>query len=148
MATFLIIVPGVMISSSISVIKFNCYKLFDKINSYFIKSVIILALSVIANIVVYLIFKDTKSISMVSIGVLLVWYLVVEYYFIKEFKVKWLNNFIYMVIIIAGFYGATFIPNIYLAGVSYLGYFLVITAILYRSTALELLKRLRKVINR
>lgn len=148
MATFLIIVPGVMISSSISVIKFNCYKLFDKINSYFIKSVIILALSVVANIVVYLIFKDTKSISMVSIGVLLVWYLVVEYYFIKEFKVKWLNNFIYMVVIIAGFYGATFIPNIYLAGVSYLGYFLVITAILYRSTALELLKRLRKVINR
>ena len=36
-----------------------------------------------------------------------------------------------MILMIGGFYASTFIPNIYLAGVSYLGYYLVVTIIIY-----------------
>lgn len=131
LSIFVIILPGVLISSSISVIKYNCYKTFNKIKSYFLKSLVMLIVAVVADIIVYFIFKSTISISIVSIAVLATWYLLVEYYFIKEFKVKWIKNFIYMCFIIGGFYGINYIPNIYLAGVSYLGYYILLTLLFY-----------------
>ncbi len=128
---FIIILPGVLISSSISVIKYNCYKTFNKIRSYFIKSLVMLIVAIVADVIVYIIFKNTMSISIVSIAVLLTWYIIVEFYFINTFKVKWIRNLVYMILMIGGFYASTFIPNIYLAGVSYLGYYLVVTIIIY-----------------
>ncbi|MBR6071663.1 MAG: oligosaccharide flippase family protein [Acholeplasmatales bacterium] len=127
----IIIIPGVLISSSISVIKYNCYKTFNKILNYFFKSLAILIIAILADLIVYFIFKNTASISIVSIAVLIVWYLLVEMYFVRVYKVGWIKNFIYLLLTIAGFYGATFVPNIYLAGVTYLAYFLVITVALY-----------------
>ena len=129
--TFLIILPGVMISSSISVIKYNCYKTFGKINNYFIKSVTILIIAIIADLIVFFIFKDTKSISIVSIFVLLAWYIIIELYFIRAYKVKWIKNLLYLVLIIIGFYGISFVPNIFLAMSIYFVFYLMVTFTLY-----------------
>ena len=129
--TFVIILPGVMISSSISVVKYNCYKTFGKVNNYFLKSISVLALAVLADLIVYLIFKNTASISIVSIIVLLVWYMLAELYFIRKYKVHWIKNICYLLLILGGFYGASFIPNIFLAGGAYIIYYIVITLILF-----------------
>ena len=139
---FAIILPGVMISSSISVIKYNCYKTFKKIKSYFFKSFIMLFVAIVADICVYFIFKNTISISIVSIAVLTIWYLLVEYYFIKEYKVKWVKNFIYMLIMIGGFYGVSFIPNIYLSGCAYLTFYIIFTLCIYHNVIKEMYNRL------
>lgn len=122
-----IIIPGVLISSSISVIKFNCYKNFNQINRYFIKSLFVLILAVAADIVAYLIFKNTMSISIVSIIVLLVWYIVIEYYFVAKYHVKWIKNFLYMIVCISLFYGTSFIENVYLGGSIYVLAILILT---------------------
>ena len=143
--TFKIILPGVLISSSISVIKYNCYKTFNKIINYFVKSLIVLIISVAANIAVYFIFGTTTAISMVSIAVLIGWYIVVEMYFVREYKVKWFMNFTFMILIIGGFYASVYIPNIYIAGVSYLLYAVALSIIFYNKILLESLK---KILNR
>ncbi len=128
---FRIILPGLAISSSISVIKYNCYKTFGKVKNYFIKSLVVLGLSFIANLIVYLIFKNMASISIVSLCVLLIWYILVESYFIRTYKVQWIRNFIYLLIMIAAFYAISFIPNILLAGGIYIASWLGITCIVY-----------------
>ena len=126
---FLIILPGVLISSSIAVVKYNCYKTFNKINNYFVKSLIILCIAILADLAVYFIFGTTQSISIVSIGVLFIWYIVVEAYFIRAYKVSWIRNLLYIVLILGGFYGISFIPSIYGAFGAYIGYFLVVLAL-------------------
>ena len=131
LSVFRIIVPGILISSSISVIKYNCYKIFNKIKLYFTESIIVLVVAIIANIGVFLIYKSTTSISIISILVLFLWYVIVESYFIKKFKVKFVKNLVYLILIIAGFYSSTFIPNIYVSSVSYLFFYLVLTLIIF-----------------
>ena len=145
---FRVILPGVMISSSISVIKYNCYKRFEAINNYFIKSVIILALSIAANVAVYLIFKNTISISIVSIFVLLVWYIIVEFYFVKRFNVKWKKNLLYLLSILTAFYLTILINNIYIAMVVYMVSFAAITLAFYYGLVKNLAKALMKKLKR
>ncbi len=139
LTTFRIILPGVLISSSISVIKYNCYKKYNKIGNYFIKSLIVLAIAVIADLIVYYIFKSTNAISIISIFVLLLWYILVELYFIRQHHVKWLRNFIYMILSIACFYGCTFIPNVWLGlGIYILG-FLALTFAIYNKKLVDMI---------
>ncbi|MDE5715804.1 MAG: oligosaccharide flippase family protein [Anaeroplasmataceae bacterium] len=128
---FRIILPGLAISSSISVIKYNCYKTFGKVKNYFVKSLLVLVLSIVANVIVYLLFKNMHSISIVSLGVLLVWYILVESYFIRTYKVHWIRNLLYLFVMIAAFYGISFIPNIYMACGIYLLSWIGITCVMY-----------------
>ena len=146
--TFRIILPGVLISSSISVIKYNCYKKFGLINNYFIKSLIVLVLSIIANIIVYIIFRNTISISIVSIFVLLIWYIIVEMYFVKNYKVAWVKNIVYLLLILSSFYLVMLIPNIYISGIVYLVCFIVITLCLYYKLIKEIFNSVISIIKR
>ena len=140
---FLIILPGVLISSSIAVVKYNCYKTFNKINNYFVKSLIILCIAILADLAVYFIFGTTQSISIVSIGVLFIWYIVVEAYFIRAYKVSWIRNLLYIVLILGGFYGISFIPSIYGAFGAYIGYYAIVTLALYFNEIKGILTKLK-----
>jgi len=141
---FVIILPGVLISSSITVIKYNCYKTFNKIKIYFIKSMIVLTLAILADVLVYLMFKTVESISIVSIAVLFVWYILIESYFVKAFKVNWIKNLLYLVIVIGSFYGLTLIPNIYVSAISYFFVYAILTISFYFKEIKGLLKRSTK----
>lgn len=147
---FLIILPGILISSSISVIKYNCYKTFNKITNYFIKSLITLAIAISADILAFYIFGNTISISIVSIFTLIIWYLLAESYFIKTFKISWVRNFLYLISTIIGFYCVSLIPNIFISLISYLGFYLLLTFLFYTSeikTAVETLKNRKRISN-
>lgn len=142
--TFLIILPGVLISSSIAVIKYNCYKTFGKINTYFVKSVAALAVAVAADIVAYSVFKNTVSVSVVSIFVLLFWYMLVELYFVRTYRVKWVKNLLYIILIVGAFYGISFLPNVYLGAGTYFLAYLLITVCLFRKEIKELRNRTKR----
>ena len=142
--TFLIILPGVLISSSISVIKYNCYKTFGKINNYFVKSIAALALAVAADLTVYAVFQNTASISIVSIFVLLFWYVLVELYFVKAYRVGWIANLLYILLVLAAFYGISFIPNVFLGAGAYLLAYAAITLCLFHGEIKDLLGRLKQ----
>ena len=123
---FLIVLPGAVISSNITSIKYNCFKAFDMIKSFFFISLIILALSIGADAAVYFIFKEPKYLAIASIVMMTIWFLFAEIYFYKKFKTPWVKNFLYMMVVIGAFYGISFIGNIYIElGVFFAAYCLI-----------------------
>lgn len=119
---FRIVLPGVMLSSSISVIKYNCYKVFNSINVYLLFSIGVLLLSIVADFVVFFIFGSTISISAVSILVLLLWYSIVDVYFARKHQIKWVKNLLYILLVVSLFYLVSF----FLTG--WVGFVVYITA--------------------
>lgn len=128
---FKIVLPGVVISSCITSIKYNCYKALNKVRDFFVISVIILALAAISDLVVYFIFKDPIQIAIASIVVLLIWYVVVEVRLNQKFKVSWIKNFIYLLLTVGAYYAISYIPNIYIAMSIYIPVIAAITLVMY-----------------
>lgn len=128
---FRIILPGLAISSAVTIVMHNYYKTFGKETNFFIKSIVVLVLSAGANYAAYAIFKTTQAISIASIIVMLIWYVLIEIYFIKEHKVKWLKNFSYMLLTVAGFYLITWWDIWWAAMLIYIAFFLSVTYAFY-----------------
>ena len=92
----------------------------------FIKGIVTIVISFVANLIAYLIFKIPLAISVASIITMLIWYFYVEYFFVKKYKVKTAKNIIYMVISMGIFYGVTFIENVFIGfGIHIISYLLV-----------------------
>lgn len=129
--TFKIILPGVIISSSIQVIKYNCYKKFKMISKYLLLSLAAFIIAIIADTIVYFTFRTTNSISIVSIFVLLLWYILVEICFIKKYSCKWLKNFIFIIVILILFYVTMLISNNWLSLLIYILLYLISVIFIY-----------------
>lgn len=141
---FRIILPGLAISSAITIVMHNYYKTMGKENVFFIKSIIILFLSAIANYVAYAIFKTTQAISASSIFVMVIWYIFIEIYFIKNYKIKWLKNFTYMLLMASGFYLITCWNIWWTSMLIYLTFLLVVTYGFYYKDINRIIKKLFK----
>ncbi len=129
---FQIILPGLILSSTINMIMFNYYKALGKSTIYFINSLIILLLSIAADFVAYFVFKTTLSISIASVIVMVLWYFITDIYLVKKWKINTIKNFIYIALIITSFLLSTYlISNIYLSGVIYLICYIIISFIFY-----------------
>lgn len=134
---FRIILPGLAISSSVTVIMHNYYKVFGKSSLFFKKSIVALIISVCSNVSAFLIFKTREAISMSSIISLLAWYVISETTIVKESGYNF-KNMAYMIGMIAMFYLLTII-KIYWLGmvINILGY-IVTTLFVYRQEILNL----------
>lgn len=130
---FRIIFPGLAVSSAVTIIMHNYYKTVGKSTLFFKKSFIILILSGVANYIAFYFFKTTMSISIASIVTLIIWYLFVESFFIKEYKIQWIKNFLYMVCNMGSFYFATMFENLLIGFVIYLISLIVFVFLFYRS---------------
>lgn len=128
---FRIILPGLIGTSAVTIIMHNYYKVLGRNLRFFILSIIILALAALADLAAYLIFKSMYAISIVSVFVIVIWYIAAEFFFIKNFRVAWLRNIMFMLCCMGAFYGITFIPNIYIAGVCYLAAFVALLLLFY-----------------
>lgn len=128
---FRIILPGIAISAPVTIIMHNYYKALDANMSYFIKSGIVLILSIAANTIAYLVFHSTLAISIASIIVMLIWYVLVEHYFISHHHVPWRKNLLYLLVMLTVFYAVTCVPNIYIAFAIYIVAFASITLLFF-----------------
>lgn len=128
---FRIILPGLAISSAITIIMHNYYKTFGKNFQFFIKSLIVLVLSGIANYLAYYFFQTTISISIVSIIVMVIWYILVEEYFVRNFQAKWFKNLVYLLLMAGGFYLITMINTWWLSMIVYFVLLISITYLFY-----------------
>lgn len=137
---FRIIFPGLIISSVVTIIMHNYYKVIGINNKFFLKSLCTLIVSGIANYIAYRFFGTTSSISIASIITMLFWYVYVEYYFIKTYKIKWKRNMIYILLIIFSFYMITAIENIILAFVMYVAISCLITFAVYKDRVMKMIK--------
>ena len=138
---FRIIFPGLAVSSVITIIMHNYYKVLNKSFNFFVKSLIILGISFIANILAYLLFKSTISISISSIFVIVIWYFFVERLFIKHYKIKCLKNTLYLIISIIAFYIVTSINNYYIGFCVHILTYLIITLFFYSKSILSYTKK-------
>lgn len=140
---FRIILPGLACSSAITIVMHNYYKVIGKNLNFFIKSLFILALSCGANFFAYFVFKTTTSISIASIIVMLVWYLLIEMYFVKIFKIKWVKNFTYMVCMGTTFYLATWWNLWWASMLIYLMALVIITFTFYHREIVALINKVK-----
>lgn len=139
---FKIIFPSLLFNTSVSVVISNYYKSLGDIKKYFHITILVLILSIIANIVAYFILPNPLSISMASVIIMIIWYLISELIIYKKWKISFLNNFLYQIIISIVFYlTAFYIENIYIAAVIYLSTFIIITIIVQRKSCYKLIKR-------
>jgi len=129
---FRIIFPGIIISSSISIIMHNFYKVMNLNKLYLKKTIIILLLTFISNFLCYKIFKTTVAISVASIFTLLSWYIYVEITISHKYGIKCGKIFWYMIIQICAFYLITSIDIWYLGFVIYLTEYLFVTWVFYK----------------
>lgn len=129
---FKIVFPGLAFSSVISVVMQNYYKLFNKNDLFFYENVIVLIISIVANFIAYHLFKSPEAISAASIVTLIIYYLLVNAYFVRKFRVKWAKNFFYSILMMTIFYLSTVIPNIYIAFILYVLSFAFITILFYK----------------
>ena len=141
---FRIILPGLAVSSVVTIVMHNYYKTFGKETSFFIKSIIVLVLSAGANYAAYAIFKTTQAISIASIIVMVIWYVLIEIYFIRQHKVKWVKNFIYMLLVAAGFYLITWWDIWWASMLIYLVFFVGITYVFYWKDINVLMRKIFK----
>lgn len=124
---FRIIFPGLAISSPISIIMHNYYKVMNNSFSFFKKSMVSLVISAIANFVAYFCFKTMAAISIASILTMLIWYLSAEHYFVKNYGYKRYKNLLYLCIVMLSFYCITGINHGIIGLTAYLIVYAVIT---------------------
>lgn len=128
---FRIIFPGLAISSAITIVMHNYYKTLGINVIFFVKSLVVLVISASANFLAYKLFGTTQSISIASIITMIFWYLFVEHYFVKHYRIKWVKNFVYFLIMMFVFYVITAISNQIYALIIYASIFLCITILFY-----------------
>ena len=128
---FRIIFAGLPLSSAITVVIHNYYKVFNKSANYFLKSVVVLVISALANGIAYWFFRTTISISIASIITMLFWFIYVEHYFIIEYHVKYKANLMYILLLMIAFYVVTACDSGPLGTLMYIFIYLGVTVALF-----------------
>lgn len=137
---FRILFPIVGITSAISLVNFNYFKVFGKGNIYFLISCFILVLAMISNGIAYYLFKSPIAIAVSTLIVTFIWYLITEFYFVVKYQIKWIRNAIYLSINILNFEILSNIKNTLLGAILYLLIYIIITVIMYRKSKLRHIK--------
>lgn len=139
---FRIIIPGLMISSPVSIIIHNYFKTLNKNGTFFVSSSAILGLSIVFNLIAYFIFGTMSSISYASILVLLIWYFLEELLLKREIQVESLCSIVYILLMGVLFFCIAGMPSWIVGGITYL-FAVVIGTLLFNFSAVN---RLLKVI--
>ncbi|MBE5917925.1 MAG: polysaccharide biosynthesis protein [Pseudobutyrivibrio ruminis] len=129
---FRVILPGVALSSTISIIMHNYYKTLDNEKRFFIKSVITLAISGLANYFAYMICGTTISISIASVLVTVLWYIFTERG-IASLNKTIIKNYLFIICMFIIFYWTTMINNWILGVLLYMVLFLIAVCAIYKS---------------
>ncbi|MCR5727138.1 MAG: hypothetical protein K6G24_06700 [Lachnospiraceae bacterium] len=132
---FRIIMPGLAISSAVTIVMHNYYKVLNLNFRFFINCVIILAASVLGNLTAYFIWGTPESISIASIIVLALWYLMCDHVLAKRYHADRIPRMLYILLMSCGFYAITMVEQWWLG--------LIIYSALYLSVRLIFRKAVR-----
>lgn len=116
---FRVALPGLVLTSSISAIKHNFFKITNNNFHFFIIGLIAILANIILNLSAYYLFKTTISIAISSVIGISIWYITTEIYMVKRFNVKWKVNAFIAFIGILCFYLITYMDSFILSGLLY-----------------------------
>ena len=138
---FRVILPGVILSSCVTMVMFNYYKAERQHVKFFKISLIVLILSIIADILAYSITRELVWVSAGSVFVMGLWYLFAERHIVNTREINTAKNKLYIAIIIIGYYLITaFIINILAGLIIYFLFYATITYAFYGSSVTSILK--------
>ena len=129
---FRIILPGLAVSSVITIVMMNYYKVIGNSLLFFGECVIVLLLSSLANYIAYKVFGTTISISIASIIIMVVWYYITEYPLLKKYKIRGLKNVLYLFIMSFLFYVISSIDLWWIGFILYATILLIVTYLFYK----------------
>lgn len=142
---FEVVLPSIITSSCVTLIMFNYYKAYKKHFLFFIFSLVILFVSCVANIVAYIITKKIISISIASVFVLFLWYVICDLYLIKNKKIKLSINVIFISVISISYYFIVYnIDNLTVGALIYFVCFIFLTLLLQYKNVKKIFKTLFK----
>ncbi len=104
---FRIILPGLAVSSCISVVMQNYYKVTNRNLSFFIISILVLVIAVITNLVAIFVFEKPMYLSIASVITLFIWYFISEIYFLKGIPIGTVKNGVFLLLSTAVFYSVS-----------------------------------------
>ena len=139
LAYFRVVLPGIVISSIITIIIRNYYYALNKVNHFFKTTIMALVLSFILNAAAYFLFKTVLAISATSIVVFFIWYIVSEHYFVTEYQIKWKKNLVYLSIVITLYYFASALENLLIGFTANLFVYIFTSVLLYKEQIIRLL---------
>ena len=122
----------------------NYYKTLGDNYRYFIRSIVVLIISAIANLIAYLCFHTTISISIASIITMIIWYVYVEQYFVLNYKYDRRKNLGYLIVMMIAFYLVTIMENWIISLLLYLLVFSLITVVMQKNIIINAKKILKK----
>ena len=128
---FRILLPGVALSSCITVIIYNYYKVLEKTKVYFGICCLVFAFAAGSNYVLYLIIHKPESFSIASIITLFLWYICSQGYLVKQYSLKWMKNLVFIVVSAIAFYICTTVISESLWGTLVYGVFFAIVTICF-----------------
>lgn len=138
---FRIVIPGLIFSSSITVVMHNYFKTLEQNTKFFIISVITLGVSVVSGVAAYYIFGTMEAVSWISVGVMLIWYVLSEGYLKKSYNISSGKNLIFLIVMSIIFYAVSLMSLWYLAMFIYLVASVLVTLVFYS-------KDIRKIFSR
>lgn len=119
----------------------NYYKVLNLNFYFFRKSIAILFLSVISNLVAYYTFGTMESISYASVIIMLIWYLITEKMLKNKYNVSSEKNFCYLLLIMFSFYICSCVEKVILGMFGYIILYSAITCIFYKDIIREMIKK-------
>lgn len=141
---FMVIFPGLAITSTVTVIMHNYYKVLGLNYQYFKKCLLILLFSVVANAIAFALFKTTISISIASIITMLIWYVLAEQLFVCRYQYKRMYNLLYLLFMMGAFYIISSLVNEVLGVIIYIVVYLIISLVLQKNTLKYLYEKRKK----
>lgn len=127
-----IFLPELGMTCCVTMIIFNYYNALSKSKFYFYMSIIILIISAVIDSIIYVLFHNPLLIAFGSFIALIIWYIASEHFLIKWYRVKWIKNFIYMILMIFLFFMTSLLNNIVLGFICYLIIYIIISIIMFK----------------
>jgi O-antigen/teichoic acid export membrane protein len=124
-----IALPGLVLTSSISAIKHNFFKITDKNLSFFIISIIAIVTNIALNFGAYHFYGTTVSIAISSFIGISLWYISIEIYMVRKYKIHWKYNALLITIGVSSFYAISFIDNLLLSSLIYSLFIIILVAL-------------------
>jgi O-antigen/teichoic acid export membrane protein len=139
-----IIIPGIAVSSAITVVMHNYYKSFGINKVFFRKSIIILLISAAANFVAYSIWGSMEAISYASVVVIVIWYCYANSGLSNYCKSKLIKNLLYIIAVIFLFWTITEFFYNYIGFILYLCTIFIVSILFYRNYIFSVMRSLKR----
>lgn len=145
---FFVLCPGIALTSSISVIKHNYYKTLNKNTSFLFIGLTSIALLVLSMVGTYfLISKDVIYISVVSVAVQFIFYILTDVIIQKELGIIKYKKIIYLVISSILFYAMIFVGNLLISMLLYFIIIVIVTSLFYFNDIKKIIKYIKTKTN-